>query len=325
MARRSAVNTTNIPRIANIDRDALYISYGCVRCGERNFENIGKSKISPNVAYNTMSWKCNKCGFVHSKDSDLPFSNWPEEAIQKEFTSAQRFWENFFRLATDKAEYYWKQCNVCGRILPNYEFAKHTGWGELEKQMECKTCKASINALLNPRRTTEQLRESALKRRIAELLAGGDEKLDVKDIFARFDSKCFKTKRVLNINEPDTWELDHTLPSKYFYPLTRINVTLLSTEANQDKSGKWPSEFYSNEELIELSRISGQSLELMASREPIYNTNIDVNSCVDKILTGRTAADLVKRIKELKELLETRNLTHFLSDENKRILGIESS
>ena len=206
--------------------------------------------------------------------------------------------------------------------MPSYEFAKHKGWGALEKQMECKSCKASINALLNPLRTTEQLRESALKRRISELLAGDNEKLDIKDIFERFQSKCFKTKRPLNINEPDTWNLDHTLPSKYFYPLTKANVTLLSKEANADKSDKWPSKFYNNAELIELSKISGLSLELLSSPEPIYNEAIDANGCVSKILNGRSGSDLNKRIKELKELLSHHHLTDKLSEENKKILGI---
>lgn len=322
MVRRTITNTTNIPRVSGIDKDALYVSYNCIKCGERNYENIGKQTITPDYAYNNCIWICKKCGFSHSKNNDLPFSNWPDEAIQKEFISAQRFWENFFRLATDKLEYYWKQCNVCERILPNYEFAKHKGWGALEKQMECKSCKASINALLNPLRTTEQLRESALKRRISELLAGDNEKLDINDIFERFQSKCFKTKRILNINEPDTWNLDHTLPSKYFYPLTKENVTLLSREANGDKSDKWPNKFYTNEELVELSRISGMSLELLTSPTPIYNDKIDVDGCVSKILNGRSGSDLSKRIKELKDLLEHHNLIDKLSEDNKKILGI---
>ena len=61
-------------------------------------------------------------------------------------------------------EAYWKQCNTCGRILPGRAFSGHAGWGPLEKQMECRSCKAVINTNLNPKRTKEQLHESSARR-----------------------------------------------------------------------------------------------------------------------------------------------------------------
>ncbi len=325
MVRRSTKNTTGILRKEGISHRHAWASYTCINCGTRNYENMGLELPSPDEAFNNFQWQCSNCNYIHFNNNDLPFTEWPEETIDKTKTPAQRFWRAFFRSATEKPETYWKQCNVCGRILPSTEFAKHSGsaWGPLFKQMECRTCKAVINANLNPKRTTEQLRESSMKRRIAELLtSSADEKLNVPELFDRFDSKCFKTGIELNIEDSASWEIDHTLPSKYFYPLTIQNATLLSSSANQNKSGKWPSEYYTNEELTTLARITGASLELLSSREPIYNEDIDVNSCVEKFLNVRDRSDLSKRIKQLKLILDRHELLDKLNDENKQLLGV---
>ncbi len=324
MVRRKTKNRTGIPRIEGIPYHDAWISYTCINCGIRNYENIGKELLCPDHAYKGCRWTCSSCKFTHSRNADLPFSTWPEQATDQEGTPARRFWKAFFRSATEKPESYWKQCNVCSRILPNNDFSRHIGWGPLEKQIECRDCKAVINAELNPKRTSEQLREAASKRRIAELLiADSNEKPNVKDLFDRFQSRCFKTKIPLDIEKTATWQIDHTLPSRYFYPLSIENATLLSAEANQNKSDMWPSEFYTNTELTELARITGASLELLSSSEPVFNPNIDVNACVERYLNVRDQSNLLKRVKELKTLLEKHNLTVHLSDETARLLGLK--
>ncbi len=112
-------------------------------------------------------------------------------------------------------------------------------------------------------------------------------------------------------------------PSRYFCPLTDSNATLLSADANQNKSGRWSSEFYTNEELIHLARITGTSLELLSSPKPVVNKDIDVNACVDRFLRLRGATDIEKRIKELKLLLEKHELNKRLSNENRRLLDLD--
>ena len=326
MVRRKTKNKTGIERIPSVNQHYAWVSYTCIKCKFRNYEEIGMALIDPREAYENCIWVCSKCEFIHSRDSELPFDNWAEDLLSADSPSADRFWQAFFRSATENPTVYWKQCNTCGRILPNNDFSRHKDWGPLEKQMECRACKGAINAVLNPKRTTEQLRESSLKRRIAELLVSvveeDQEKLDVQALFTRFDNKCFKTKKPLSINDPTSWQIDHTLPARYFYPLSVQNATLLSTEANQNKSGKWPSEFYSNKELVELSKITGASLELLSSETPVINQNIDVNACVDKFLNVRDSSSLHTRVNLLKLLLEKNNLSHKLSDENKKRLGI---
>jgi ssDNA-binding Zn-finger/Zn-ribbon topoisomerase 1 len=305
MGRRKTINRTGILRIEGIPYHDAWVAYKCVSCKNMNYINIGQKLLTPKEAYENAIWKCESCGFVHSKESDLPFDNWEDEFIKAETLTTIRFWEAFFRIATEHPESYWKQCNVCSRILPYNAFSKHTGWGPLEKQMECRSCKGAINAVLNPKRTKEQLHESAVRRRIADLfLLEENESIDFEDLFVRFNNRCFKTKEPLDINARDTWVVDHILPSRYLYPLKKENAALLSRRANENKSDQWPSKFYTNNELIELAKITGANIDLIARKLPVMNKNIDVNKGVERYLQVREKSDLPKRIKEIKKILQ---------------------
>jgi CRISPR/Cas system Type II protein with McrA/HNH and RuvC-like nuclease domain len=180
-----------------------------------------------------------------------------------------------------------------------------------------------INALLNPKRTKQQLYESSVKRRTAELLMKEDsEAINIDELFDRFNGKCFKTGQLLDKNNRGSWAVDHILPSKWLYPLSISNAALLSTEANANKSDMWPSKFYSNEELKNLAEIAGANLALISRKDPIINENIDVDACVGRFLTVRSATDLEKRIEGLHKLLEDYGLSDRLSDEHKKMLGL---
>ncbi len=323
MARRKSVNKTGISRVEGIPYHDAWVAYKCVNCKEMNYENIGQQLITPKDATENAVWKCGNCDFIHSKESELPFDNWEDEFLSADSTTVLRFWEGFFRIATEHPGSYWKQCNVCTRILPNQAFSKHKGWGPLEKQMECRSCKGAINAVLNPKRTKEQLHESAVRRRIADLfLEGENETIDQQDLFDRFDSRCFKTKEKLDIADRKSWTIDHILPSKYLYPLTKENAALLSKGANENKRAKWPSKFYTNNELIDLARITGASIDLISRKTPLMNHNIDVNRGVERYLQVREESDLPKRIKEIKKILKVYDLEDLLSDSNKKLLGL---
>ncbi len=322
MARRKTVNETGISRLSNIPFHDAWVAYKCVSCHEMNYVRVGQTLLRPDSAVENCVWTCEHCGFVHAKESDLPFQNWEAEFLNADSTTALRFWEGFFRIATENHEAYWKQCNVCGRILPFSAFSKHAGWGVLERQMECRSCKGAINAILNPKRTKEQHQESTVRRRIADLFVESEnEKIDIEDLFKRFDSKCFKTGKPLDINQRDTWNIDHILPSVYLYPLTKANAALLSKEANNNKRAIWPSKYYTNNQLLELAKITGANLELISSPKPVINHRIDVNSGVAKYLQVREKSDLLKRVKDIKKILEVYQLTDHLSDENKQLLG----
>ena len=322
--RRKTKHKTGLPRIKGIGIKVhnAWIGFVCVSCETLNLFSIGNTLLNPTKAYNTNKWKCFKCEYLHSKDSPLPFKEWPSEYTNPSSIKCQRFWQAFFRIATENKESYWKQCNACGRILPSNAFSKHTGWGPLEKQMECRSCKGAINAYLNPKRTRQQLYESNIKRRVGDLLLEGEnEVINIDDLFRRFNGKCFKTGIKLNKNNRGSWAIDHILPSSWLYSLTKENAALLSREANNNKRSKWPSHFYTNNELIKLAGITGADLDLLSSKNPIVNPNINVDRCVTRYLKVRERSNLQKRIKELKKLLEDYKLIDNLSSENKKLLG----
>lgn len=323
MPRRPTKNITGISRLKNIPCHDVWVNFVCVKCKRFNAIRIGRKLLSPDEAYETAKWKCKYCNYIHSKKSKLPFSNLPKKLIKTNSLPAQRFWQAFFRISTEHRKSYWKQCNVCGRVLAFQAFDRHVGWGPLERQMECRSCKGTINAILNVLRTKEQLHESAIKRRVADmLLKDENERISFKELFKKFDSKCFKTKWPLNIKNRKSWTIDHILPSKYLYPLTIQNAALLSKEANDNKGEKWPSEFYTNSELVKLAKITGADLSLLSNKKPIVNSNIDVDACVTRFLNVREESDLKKRLGELKRVLKSYNLVGKLSRKNKQILGL---
>ena len=127
----------------------------------------------------------------------------------------------------------------------------------------------------------------------------------------------------MDINKRDTWAIDHILPSKYLYPLKKENAALLSRSANENKRDKWPSKFYTNNELIDLAKITGANIALISSKHPIMNHNIDVNKGVERYLQVREKSDLPKRIKEIKKILQVYDLVENLTTENKKLLGFK--
>lgn len=324
MTRRSTVNTTGITRLDNVPYHDAWVGFKCVKCKKQNHIIVGKRLLDSQETYNNAKWKCEHCGFIHSKNSDLShFSNWEKKFTKSTSEQTKRFWEAFFRTATENPNSYWKQCNVCGRILPFAAFSKHSGWGPLERQMECRSCKGAINAKLNPLRTAQQLHESSVRRRVAELLVKGENSpILIDDLFKRFGSRCFKTNKKIDIKNRKSWAIDHILPSRYLYPLSIENAALLSREANDNKNDAWPSKFYTNNELIKLARITGANLDLLCSPDPVINKNIDVNACVTRYLMVREGSNLSKRITELKKLIQAYDLENKLSNKNKKILGL---
>lgn len=333
MARRKTINKTNIKRLPGIPPHDAWVSFTCLRCSHRNYLQIGKNLLNPIESYINALWKCQDCGFIHSRSSDLPdvdlagkdlpFKAWGKKVTSHSSIAAQRFWKAFFTISTEYHSSYWKQCNTCGKILPAAAFSGHKGWGPLEKQMECRSCKSVINTKLNPKRTKEQLHESSVKRRIADLLLQGEnERIDFVELFERFNSRCFKTGKVLDINDRRSWAIDHILPSRFLYPLQKENIALLSREANENKRDRWPSQFYSNNELKRLAMITGANLVIISSKKPIINPHVDVNKCVERMLSVRGATDLFRRIEDLKKLLRDNNLLDKLSSKNRKMLGL---
>ena len=286
--------------------------------------------LKPDDAHESAHWCCEYCGFDHNKDANLPEHydvNWEKTLLQNTSIACQRFWKNFFIISTGNPEYYWKRCQACGRVLPASSFSHHKKWGELEKQAECRACKSAINAIGNPKRTAEQHAEAAARRRIGDLMHPDPEYRpysDINDLFDRFDSKCFLTGVSLDKNDRSQWQIDHILPASYYYPLTRDNACLLSKGANGNKRAQWPSEIYTPEQLMDLARITGADITLLSSPTPIFNVNADPNMAVIRYLgkARQNKEKFSKRVQELRKILVADNLVDSLTEDNKKLLGL---
>lgn len=176
------------------------------------------------------------------------------------------------RQYVDNAPTY-KYCIICNAAKPLDAFDRH-GARQTFRQGECRQCKTTYNSIKNQTRTSDQHREAAQKRRLYVDVSGATGKIDSKEIFRRFEGTCFRCGRQL-VDENDiaiagTYQLDHTLPAFYLWPLTTDNGTLLCSEHNNEKSGKWPAEYYDDQQLRRLQALTGLDYELL-KREPQIN------------------------------------------------------
>lgn len=145
-------------------------------------------------------------------------------------------------------------------------------------QLECKPCKKYfVNAKLNPMRDTQQHREDSLRRRAIEALVDNlldkdfihfafrkEQKKEFTDyIWKKFNCRCFKCQKKISRQE---MALDHTMPLAFLYRLDETATCLCSTH-NSQKSDHFPADYYSEEELVRLSGITGISLEVLHSRK----------------------------------------------------------
>jgi hypothetical protein len=184
-----------------------------------------------------------------------------------------------------------KYCIVCNAIKPLEYFDRHSA-RQSGRQGECRLCKKLYNGIKNQTRISDQHREAAQKRRLYIDLAR-ERKIDSEEVLKRFGYKCFKCGANLS-QKTDVVErpLDHTLPALYLWPLTTETATLLCRNHNGQKAGKWPSEFYSIDELKKLSVLTGIAFETLAGK-PIYNPDalqhLKTAGVVDALLTKYSA------------------------------------
>jgi len=311
-------------KFLDVPYENAIIHYNCINCKIDNYVDSGKELLSIEEANKTAEWKCHSCGFIHSSKSPLPFKHWATTLTMAKSLPAIRFWNAFFKNSLESIESYYKMCGACGRTLPFRDFAKKSSSkGPLIRQFECRACKAAANAELNPLRTRNEMLRSGHNRRVAELFTSEfDEAIDIDDLFQRFESKCFGCDIKLNKEDRQSYQIDHILPNSLLWPLSKQNACLLCKDCNQKKKHNWPNKFFkSNDKLVKLSKITGANLELLTSKIPQTNTNIDVNAGVAKYLTVREQSNLSKRVQEIKKIIEGFNFVDKLSEDNKNMLG----
>jgi hypothetical protein len=188
-----------------------------------------------------------------------------------------------------------KYCIVCNTLKPLTAFDRHKA-RKSGRQGECRLCKKVYNSIKNQTRIADQHREAAQKRRLyLDFSMSG--KIDADAIREKFDHKCFRCGRT-----DGEFALDHTLPALYLWPLDTDNATLLCRDCNGEKADKWPSDFYTEDELARLSGMTGIPLDTLKGL-PHYNPE------AMKQLEDAEAVDglLAKHAARIDELIRLRN------------------
>ena len=175
--------------------------------------------------------------------------------------------------------------------LNRFIYLTGTVLGNQGRQGECRLCKAIYNSIKNKTRLTDQHREAAQKRRMY-LDLSASTKINSEEIYKRFDYRCFKCEKDLRNVDSKERPLDHTLPAVFLWPLTTENATLLCQEHNGEKSGKWPSAYYSDNELRALAILTGVQYETLAGPlhyNPEAIERLKISEQVDQLLTKYAA------------------------------------
>lgn len=175
--------------------------------------------------------------------------------------------ENFAKL---------KPKDLCGLKIEDNKVVSYYG-----HQLECKACKKFfVNAPLNPQRNAQQFKEDGLRRRAIEVLVNSlleknlihfeferrTKKEFSRYIWEKFDKRCFKCGPDSDPIALEDMALDHTMPLAYLYRLDET-ATCLCSSHNSQKSDHFPVDYYSEEELVRLSSITGMSLNQLHKKE----------------------------------------------------------
>lgn len=303
MARRSPyskVNKTGQIRAPHVKGmgDVTFKGFQCLNpyCTEFIFERVDEigddfSIVCPKCGYAIESGRCTKF-YDYSMDVNDEDGN-PVSVSKGEFTIDH---EEYIKEA--KA---YKYCIVCNAMKPIECFDRHSSRSS-GRQGECRLCKKIYNDIKNGTRLTDQHREAAQKRRLLIDVAG-KPKINGKKIDARYGNKCFNCGVDLH-DKTNRREkpLDHTLPVFYLWPLSTENATLLCRTCNGKKSDAWPSTFYTDAQLKELSIRTGFDYSLLAG-EPQYNPEA-IAALHD---TDTVNALLVKYAAYMPEVIKLRN------------------
>lgn len=222
-----------------------------------------------------------------------------------------------------------KKCSFCQRMLPLREdkpgalsFHKHKAKIS-NHQNECRACKKwRINDEFNPIRTTDQLHESSLITREKKILLREPEILSrIKErtgrslktkIWLKFNKKCFFCKKEVALSD---YQLDHTRPLAYLWALDEY-ATCLCAEHNNHKKDKFPVDFYSPAQLLELSEITGLPYGELCKKEV---NKIELQRIIDDIVNFATTVDprtFVSIYRRVLELHPDINLFEILRDKS---------
>lgn len=277
MPRRETRNITGIHGTGVVDASAVWRVFECFRPGCDELLKVAEDWMEGQRAVNApITTNCPRCGFQND-----------ETVIGR----AAR----------------WKYCRVCEWLQPLGNFHKHTPNSRSFRsghQLECRVCKNTrINPDLNPKRTSDQHREAAQRRRLYSLISSEEGKIDSQAVFERFGGCCFNCGKPLTYRASGAkgYDLDHTLPAKYLWPLSTGNATLLCSKCNNAKHDKWPSEFYQPEQLKALARLTSIEYDSLSGSPRLNPTAVEeILANVDRFIQQWIAyPDDIKKVRQL--------------------------
>lgn len=235
--------------------DVAYKGFQCLRSECQEFLFVPQADVGPDFRI-----ICPACAFVHQAGGKTTFFQY--RLVHRD--DGRVFEEGDFVVLHDdyvqEAQTY-KYCLLCCALKPLAFFdvhrARRTG-----RQGECRMCKTIYNGIKNQSRITDQHREAAQRRRLYQRLTGRTENIDSNAVFTKFDGRCFRCNRQLNVDRDAN--IDHTLPARLLWPVTTDNATLLCSSCNNEKHDRWPSAFYDVRQLKRLSVLTGYPYDLLA-------------------------------------------------------------
>ena len=264
--------------------DAVFKGFQCLNSECMEFIFIRKSEIG-----NDFEISCPSCGIIMLSGEETQFYEYKLQDRRDNSIIETGVFTILNDDYIEEAQEY-KYCIICNTMKPLEFFDRHSA-RKSKRQGECRLCKRVYNAIKNKTRLTDQHREAAQKRRMYLELSGSTN-IDSEEIYKRFKYRCFKCKKDLRKVDAKERPLDHTLPAVFLWPLTTENATLLCREHNSEKSGKWPSAYYTDEELKELAVRTGIQYEILAGH-PHYNPeaieSLKTSEQVDQLLTKYAA------------------------------------
>ena len=260
--------------------DVVFKGFQCLNSECLEFIFIRKDEIGDDFEIT-----CPTCATVVLSGDDTQFYAYKLEDKRDNSIIEEGTFTIFHDDYVEEAQEY-KYCIICNTIKPLHFFDQHSA-RKSNRQGECRLCKKVYNSIKNKTRLTDQHREASQRRRMY-LNLSGTTKIKSEEIYKRFSYRCFKCEKDLRKVELKERPLDHTLPAVFLWPLTTENATLLCKEHNSEKSGKWPSEYYSDSELKSLAVLTGVQYETLTG-QPHYNPEaierLKISEQVDQLLT----------------------------------------
>lgn len=258
----SKKTSLNIPHIYYFDNESEYLS-----------EVLNSEELKVETGIEIILKSCNRCSrfLPINKDDERHTIAFSSHCV-KRAPCAHSTFSNYKVLSSESEKY--------SENGSSNEIKSHHG-----HQLECKSCKKFfVNAPLNPQRNPEQFKEDGLRRRAFEQLVNNLLDKDLihheyikktkreftEYIYEKFGGKCFKCNKKITIKEMN---LDHTMPLSYLYRLDETATSLCATH-NSSKNDRFPIDYYTDEELIMLSKLTGITLEQLKSKETNPNVII---------------------------------------------------